>query len=207
MFKGGEDLSSYFVSKFDENGFKELKKIMESPTLNPPAIHIFCGIKDKIEEAISCYRSDLFASTIYTALPIIEGILWRFAEYLFRSGVRIFAKQHDKISLIRKDDDSEIKEPTIGSLLKLTRFGNYFDLYFIEYFCSELYNERNPILHGKDVDFNSKINAAKKIGTIEYIATTIKDYIEKNILKSYGEHMPKEIIDKLIDKKKNKKKA
>ena len=59
---------------------------------------------------------------------------------------------------LRKD-----KIDTIGKLLNETAFRFYLDIDFIDYFCGELYAERNNIFHGRELIFGTITNAAKQI--------------------------------------------
>lgn len=52
---------------------------------------------------------------------------------------------------------------TIRMLIKESAFRFYFDIEFIDYFCEELYPYRNEILHGRNLDFGTVDNAAKKL--------------------------------------------
>lgn len=49
------------------------------------------------------------------------------------------------------------------ALVSNTDFGKYLNPAVVEYFTEELFEERNPILHGSVADYHSELNAAKKI--------------------------------------------
>jgi hypothetical protein len=66
------------------------------------------------------------------------------------------------LSLRENDKGEMIKIEDIGTLLKKTAFRFYLYADFIEYFCNELYAQRNEILHGRDLDFGTVENAVKK---------------------------------------------
>lgn len=204
MYKDGEDISNFFIQKYDEKDLDEIMNVLKNNLLNPPNVHIFCGFINKVNEAIECFKKKYYSSSIYSCLPIIEGILWSFSKFLDSKGINIFKDSSDYKILINKDNGKEIKEPTIGDLLKFTIIRDYLDLEFINYFCDELYNERNPILHGKELNFDSNLNAAKKIGTIEYLILTIKSYIETDILVTFNKNIPDSIIEKFLEKHEEK---
>lgn len=68
------------------------------------------------------------------------------------------------LSLRENEKDEMIKIEDIGTLLKETAFRFYlYDADFIEYFCNELYTQRNEILHGRILDFGTIENATMKI--------------------------------------------
>ncbi|MFH1701950.1 MAG: hypothetical protein ABIB41_00790 [Nitrospirota bacterium] len=66
------------------------------------------------------------------------------------------------LSLRQNEKGEMIKIEDIGTLLKETAFRFYVYIDFIEYFCNELYAQRNEILHGRDLDFETVENAVKK---------------------------------------------
>ncbi|GBD96350.1 MAG TPA: hypothetical protein ENG83_10085 [Nitrospirae bacterium] len=57
----------------------------------------------------------------------------------------------------------EIEIAKVRELLNETALRFYVDVDFIDYFCGELYDERNDILHGRELTFGTITNAAKKM--------------------------------------------
>ena len=86
------------------------------------------------------------------------------------------------LSLILSKNGKLITDPTIGSLLQHSFLGNILDEYFINYFCDDLYNERNPVLHGRNVSNFNERNASKKLATIEYLLDAIESYNKRYML-------------------------
>ncbi len=106
------------------------------------------------------------------------------------------ADQNNKSAILlsgRIDD-----EPTIGTLLKKSGFSKFFDLEFIRYFCDELYNERNPMLHGENFSQATMENATKKLATLEYLFSIMRTFMERKIIGNF-EELPAETIQTLLD--------
>ena len=108
-------------------------------------------------------------------MPVIEGMIWDFALHIHQREGTIY--NNNKCSSITTINNKIINEPTIGAMLKNTTLNDVFDEHFVNYFCDELYNERNPILHGRNTQNLNELNAAKKIATIEYLLLTTENYI------------------------------
>ncbi|WP_218568798.1 hypothetical protein, partial [Pseudomonas sp. CH235] len=70
---------------------------------------------------------------------------------------------------------------------------------FIAYFCDELYNERNPILHGQETTSFTMENSAKKIATIEYILTTIETFNKKQAMERIEKNMSPELKSQILN--------
>ena len=66
-----------------------------------------------------------------------------------------------------------------------------------KYFCEELYNERNPVLHGRETQKFNKENASKKLATLEYIITTIESYIKNQFKENLKNNIPKEVKERI----------
>jgi hypothetical protein len=75
----------------------------------------------------------------------------------------IVKKDFSALSLRKDKNGNLIKIKTIRILLKETAYRFYLYVDFIEYFCNELYDERNEILHGRILNFGTRENATKKI--------------------------------------------
>ena len=196
-YKKGEDVSSFFLYQYQKNQFDKLNELLQSPYLLPPISHILCSKVDIIKELIECFKNKFFSATICLCLPLIEGILWDFATYLQQLTKSIFLD--NDYSKIKSKNGKIISNPTIGAMLNHTDLNNIFDDSFIKYFCNELYNERNPILHGRKMESFTEVNAAKKIATLEYVLITIEEYIKQYIQENLKKNVPKEVKARIID--------
>lgn len=83
--------------------------------------------------------------------------------------------------------------------MKNSSLSSFFDNSFISYFCDELYSERNPILHGIQIDTFNKLNAAKKILTLDYLIGVIDNFIFEHYKNDMNEIISDAIFEKVIN--------
>jgi len=190
------DISSYLTDKYKNNNFKELNLLLKSNYLLPPSSHILCRRNESILEIINCYQNNMFSASICLCFTIIEGMIWDFSIYLQDIGKTIYA--NSDYSSIRTLKGNLLKSPTIGDLINQTYLNEIFDDIFIKYFCEELYNERNPILHGRETNNFNEDNASKKIATLEYIIFTIESYIKDYFKKNMKKNIPKDVQENIL---------
>lgn len=193
LFKKGEDFSKYFIKLYEGDGIYQLNEYLEND--------IIPNYKDRktiLEEIIINYKEGRFASVIYSILPQIEGILWDYSELINPNEI-----YKDKLhSVLLSKNGKEITDPTIGVLLRNTIFSERFHNEFIEYFCDELYYERNPILHGRDLSKMDKNGASKKIATFHFLMIRINRHLEEHLFEKLDEIL----LPKIMELSKMKKK-
>ncbi|MGP6429295.1 hypothetical protein [Pseudomonas paraglycinae] len=198
MFKNGHDISSVFASKYLDGKFATLTEMLSSKYISHPLSHILCPRQTVITDVLTCFTNKIFSAAICTALTIIEGLLWDFSkEYNHYSEVKIY--ENDDCSTLKLNSGKTMDKFTVGDLLKNTAFSDIFDRNFIAYFCDELYNERNPILHGQETTSFTMENSAKKIATIEYILTTIETFNKKQAMERIEKNMSPELKSQILN--------
>ena len=200
-FKNGEDLSEVFIKKYRDDDFDTIQQLLKSTYLLLPNINILRDRINTIEEIIKCYRQQMYAASICTALSVIEGILWDFSYYLNGRCINLYKDKSHSTAINKSGKD--IKKATIGYLLQQTAFGDLFDEYFVKYFCDELYSERNPIMHGMHRSYCSVENASKKLATIEYLLDAINEYIQKEYMEALDKNVPDNVKVEILSKIKN----
>ncbi len=197
-------LDDFFSQIYEVNKFEKIKSFFDSAYLKPPIMHILCGRTAVIEEVLACYELKYYSAVVCVALTIIEGLLWDFSLFIHQKEKNIYTDiEEGNINL-----NFLCKRYTIGHIIKNTDFKNKLYVPFIDYFCDELYNERNPILHGNNTNCFTQVNAAKKIATIEHILNmidnyskqAIKNYLEKNIPIEAQEHLKEQAFNILYKK-------
>jgi hypothetical protein len=151
-----------------------------------------------LHNCIHSFEHELFASSICTALPLIEGCIWAFAEYYNSVKKNLFTEINGERHLILTTGNNS-KDYTIGDLLKKSNLTDFFDEHFINYYCDELYNERNPILHGKEVDNFSKLNSSKKIMTFDYMTDHMNAFIKQQHFKNIDDLLGTRITEKMLN--------
>lgn len=194
-YNQGIDISSYLTDKYKSNNFEELNILLKSTYLSVPSSHILCSRKESIREIINCYKKNMFSASICLCFTIIEGIIWDFTIYLQSIGKDIYIDS-DCLS-IKTLKGNILKAPTIGNIINQTYLNDIFDDAFIKYFCEEFYNERNPILHGRETQQFNQENASKKIATLEYIIATIESYIKNKFKDNMSKNIPKEVKERI----------
>ncbi|MCK4731893.1 MAG: hypothetical protein KAT65_05475 [Methanophagales archaeon] len=142
---------------------------------NSQCLPFFMERKRFVEQIIENHRAGRYASAINLILPLIESFFWVFAAYIHKhEKQRIFKrlrlksfwdfnKRSFKNLVLISTSGNEMKKPKIRKLISETHLKNYLPEEVVEYYVKELFEERNPILHGNSVDYDTEVNSAKKI--------------------------------------------
>jgi len=77
-----------------------------------------------------------------------------------------------------------MKDPKIRDLLSKTHLKNYLYDELIEYYVEEFFEERNPILHGNSIDYDTEVNSAKKIICLNNLINIFIEEITNSELQS-----------------------
>jgi len=194
LHEKGESLNR-FIEEFVSDNSNEIKKKLENHFYNKFANRSFV-----LDNCIRSHEKELFASSICTALPLIEGLIWEFAEFYNNLNHNIFKNISGERYLILTNGKT-IKDYSIGNLLKRSKLCDFFDENFINYYCDELYNERNPILHGNDIISFCKLNSSKKILTIDYLTDVMNDLFKRHFFSNMDEMLGDRILNKVLDRK------
>jgi hypothetical protein len=78
----------------------------------------------------------------------------------------------------------------------------YLDEKFLHEFCDELYEERNPVLHGNMICFgeceNNALCFVKKVFVLDYIIETIIDIYKRSLFNEWDEVFTPEKIESFL---------
>ena len=195
--KNGHDISYYFTEKYDNNDFSNLKKLLSSPFISDGFTEIIGNRNKIIDEIIESYRRGSYSSVIYTSLPQIEGMIWSFSKFVHNVDGGIYADTDYKVGI---SENKNIENLSIGSLLKHTKLKGYLQDDFIKYFCDELYDERNDLLHGNELSKLTKKNAGMKIATLEFLLSQINNFAKETFTLDLRKEFTEEYINSLLDK-------
>jgi len=194
IYEERQDISSLGNSIGNDNEERVFEDFfLSSPrtkcNIRDPLQPIYLSRPELIEQAIYNHLIGNYSASINLLLPIIEGIIWDIsvAEHKKNGGVyedelsdltsrdikkRVLLNEGGKPINLRnnKIDPSRIKD-----LIEQTKMKDIFNRKFIKMFCQELYSEeRNPILHGSELDYNISILSSKLFLVLEYLLYIIK---------------------------------
>jgi len=156
-------------------------------------------------EISSSFRAGMYKVSARSLLAMIEGMVWDFAWWWNQhSGTVLDAAvswpkyKIGDFRLLSKRDGLEINaDATIGLLLRNTTFGEEFSFEFIEYFCEELFQERNPVLHGRFPNYGDDKKAAVLLLVVRLLEKKITEafgaWFAKEAIRSYEEAKGKEV--------------
>ncbi|MCY0977181.1 hypothetical protein PGH12_01310 [Chryseobacterium wangxinyae] len=191
-FKDGDSLTD-FIEQYIESNKNVIEKRFDNHILNS-----FSERSIIIQNCILTYSQGLFSSVMYSILPTIEGILWDFADLYDKFEKPLFKTVNSKRVLLQSNG-KEMMNFTIGDLMNKTAIKDFFDEHFISYFCNELYNERNLILHGVDVNSFNKTNCAKKLLTFEYLTVVINNFITQHFFSEMNNIFDDEKLENITE--------
>jgi hypothetical protein len=168
-FKKGKFQEDFILYEVNADGF------FDEFFKNSQGLPFFMERKRFIEQIIENHRAGRYASAINLILPLIESFFWVFAAYIHKhKKQRIFKRlrirsfwDFDKRSfenlVLISTSGNEMKKPKIRDLISRTHLKTYLPEEVVEYYVKEVFEERNPILHGNSIDYDTEVNSAKKI--------------------------------------------
>jgi hypothetical protein len=157
---------------------------------------VVCQHYPLFKEAVEAFKSDLFRICSVSLLSLIEGMIWSFAWWwnerkgpIFDRALAPEAYKKADFELTTKKS-GVIRNPTVGHLLRSTTFGDEIYDEFVEFYCSELYAERNPVLHGRESQYGTPQKAATLLHVIQvlmkHVTREFTDDLYKNGLVASG---------------------
>ena len=148
-------------------------------------------------EIVTDFKSGRFRACSIALLALIEGVVWDFAWWWNRDTGLAFdrnVEENDFLNgnfhLMNKNGNVIQTGPTIGLLLRHTKFGDEFYFEFLDFFCDELFAERNPVLHGKQPDYGDEKKAATLLFILRCIEKEITEYFAKKFCEKAMEMLP-----------------
>jgi len=152
--------------------------------------------KSLIEEVLESIDRKMYQSALIVLFTLIEGLLWELS-YIINKEKKIY---HEG-KLFDNDNNCYFESTRIRDMLERTHAKDYLNEGFLKYFCKELYEERNHVLHGKKLC--EKCNefamcVMYKIFTLDYVLVTINTNYERGIFEAFDKALEKENITELI---------
>jgi hypothetical protein len=188
--KAGKNVLAGLLPYFKDS--KNLDKLNNAISSCPITIHH----SELFEELIQSFRNSQFKVCSLASLALIEGLIWTFAIWWNVDNGPIVDRtitpekfKNGRFNLINRHGNEMKTSPTIGLLLRNTSFGDEFSLEIVEYFCQELFTERNPVLHGREPYYGSGTKAAVLLFVIQALERQITDAFKEYYSQSLVDHV------------------
>ncbi|QCS41487.1 hypothetical protein [Natrinema versiforme] len=196
-YKSGDDVEQAVVAEVDGDEYLDnlVTESIKLPSLRER--------EEIISEVVENYKDGRYASVINLLYPQIEHIIWIYAAFLDeKKEVDIFIevdyddfwrfnyRDHDDLE-VQSQTGNCIEEPHIRDLVQNTPVSNHFNENVVEYFVNELFEKRNPILHGNTPNYYSQSEAAKKI----VFFNTIVEKLSESVIETTADHLEQTIKD------------
>jgi len=181
-------LTNSIGARNEEDSFKNF--FMSNPSSNCNFRDPFQPARDSepglIEQAIFNHVVGNYCASVNLLFPLIEGVIWDIsvAEHLLNGGIYTtssnLSTRDVKSRQLLDDSGTPIPirhgAPSLKELLENTRMKNIFHTQFLKFLCGEVFpDERNPILHGVLLDYNSPSLSSRLLLVVEYLHSIIKN--------------------------------
>lgn len=138
--------------------------------------------KELLNSIMTNFQNKQWDSAMIIAFSVIEGLLWELSLEVNKKE-KVFTNNHSGMYDCEKGE--EFKSTRIRDVLERTSVKNYLDQEFIREFCEEVYEERNPVLHGNWVCRyrckNQGVCFIKKLFVLDYLLNTIEEIYQKHL--------------------------
>ena len=178
-------------NRYFNSAIQSIREQMKSP------VSSIKGRESLIKEVLENLDKKMYQSALIVSFTLIEGLLWELS-YIINKEKEIY---HEG-KLFDIDNNCYFESTRIRDMLERTHAKDYLNDGFLKYFCKELYEERNLVLHGKNLC--EKCNEFAmcimyKIFTLDYVLVTINNFYEQGIFNIFDKAVDKEKINELID--------
>lgn len=141
--------------------------------------------KDLINSVVFHLQNKHYDSALIIIFSLIEGFLWELA-FLINRKEKVFHAVHEMYDYNKKE---MFQSTRIRDVVERTAVKKYLDEAFIKEFCEELYEERNPVLHGKQIcHYECKqqgLCLIKKVFVLDYVIDTLEQVYQKNLFSDW----------------------
>lgn len=157
--------------------------------------------KQVITEILDSLADRRFEISRISMYAEIEGLLWDLSIEVHRTD-SIFDENDETGKSFLEISKNEVFETTrIRDVLERTALKNHVDIQFIRDFCDCIYEERNPILHGRQNCFaeckKNWICLIQKLMALEYVMGLVVDEFQRNLFNQW-DNMPSDVIERLV---------
>ena len=139
---------------------------------------------------------------MYSLYAPIEGLLWDLAAVVHKEKQIFDNTTKDQKHFVDIETGDVFESTRIRDVLERTALSEYVDIAFIRDFCDDIYEERNPILHGRKVCFSNcdrnNICLMQKLMALEYLLDILTSTVEKQIFAQF-DNMPDDVVDRILN--------
>lgn len=141
--------------------------------------------KNLIWGVIDDFQNKRYGSAMIVLFSLIEGLLWALAVEVGKEEL-LFVEGSVKGLVYDCKKRKSFQARGIRDILERTAVNRYLDPAFIEEFCGELYEERNPVLHGNQICGDGSCAQLgmcflKKLFVLDYVMETLESVQRKRI--------------------------
>lgn len=158
--------------------------------------------KQVITEILDSLTDGRFEIAMISMYAEIEGLLWDLSIEVHKTEPIFDESDKTGKSLLEISTNEVFETTRIREVLERTALKNHVDIQFIRDFCDGIYEERNPILHGKQNCFagceRSGMCLMQKLMALEYMMGLVVDEFQKKLFNQW-DNMPPDVIERLVE--------
>lgn len=155
--------------------------------------------KDLLNSIIMNFQNKQYDSAMIIAFSVIEGLLWELSFEVNKTE-KVFVNNISVMYDFKKEE--EFQSNRIRDVIERTAVKKYLDPEFIREFCEELYEERNPVLHGNCVCHfecrNQGVCFIQKLFVLDYLLNTIEEVYQNNLFDVWDKNFDADKINEFI---------
>lgn len=185
----------------NQTTWNHLFNMAGNSVLNKADIPILPIIKRKelLKSIIFNFENKYYDSALIIMFSVIEGLLWDLSIEINKKE-QIFMGPSEMYDCNKKE---QFQSTRIRDVIERTAVNHYLDKAFIKEFCEELYEERNPVLHGNCVCSHNKcgqqgICFIKKLFVVDYLIDTLEEIYQKNLFDEWDNAFDQNKIDEFL---------
>lgn len=185
-----------------QQAWNELFNMAGNNVLNKANIPIVPIVKrkDLVDSILENFQNKHYDSALIIIFSVIEGLLWELAS-IINNKEKVFIGKGEMYDCEKKES---FKSNRIRDVVERTAVKNHLDKEFIKEFCEELYEERNPVLHGNLVCHyvceDQGMCFIKKLFVLDYIIDVLEEEYKRIIFNEWDNSFDESKIKEFIRK-------
>ncbi len=190
------------AAKDDPHTWQEIFARVRSRILEKADIPVdpFQKRKKLLESIFFNCKNEYYDSAMIISFSVIEGLLWETAHMIHKKE-QVFTGEKELYDDRRKESFLSTR---IRDVVERTAVRNHLDQHFIEEFCNELYEERNPVLHGNIICSEECRRMGtcfiKKLFAMDYIMDVFLEIYQNQLFQEWDRSFSKEKIKEFLEK-------